>query len=169
MKKYRFWFLGAAVVVLAVLNVWHWVPSPPSGSATESNTYSAGTDVAGGSLVLRVATGGSVSPVPVRDLFQVKIAAPKRPRQPANVPPPKTPEQIAEELARAELAQIKLLGVVFRGDQGEALMLANGTSVTVRTGARLGNHFVIERITPEIVDVRDPDTQVSGQLQLAGH
>ena len=166
MKKHRFWFLGAAVLVLAVLNIWHWTPSAKTVSGPQSPA--AGADFAGESPVLWVATSDGVSPTPLRDLFQAKIAVSKRPRQPVNLPPPKTPEQIAEELARAELAQIKLLGVVFRGEQGEALMLANGASVTVRTGARLGNHFVIERITPEIVDVRDPDTQVSGQLQLAG-
>lgn len=165
MKKRRFWFFGGAVLVLAVLNIWRWTPSTTSVSESPSP---AGTDFAGESLVLQVATGDKVSPTPRRDLFQAKISVPKRPRQPTNLPPAKTPEQIAEESARAELAQIKLLGVVFRGDQGEALMLANGASVTVRTGARLGNHFVIERITPEIVDVRDPDTQVYGQLQLAG-
>lgn len=166
MKKRRFWFLGGAALVLAVLNIWRWI-----SSATVSGppSHAVGVEFAGETPVLRVETGGVVSPIPLRDLFQAKVAVSNRPRRPTNLPPPKTPEQIAEELARAELAQIKLLGVVFRGDQGEALMLANGTSVTVRTGARLGNHFVIERITPEIVDVRDPDTQVSGQLQLAGH
>lgn len=166
MKKPRFWFLGGAVLVLVVLNVWHWAPRPTSVSRAQPQA--AGTDFDSESLVIRVATGDRTPPAPVRDLFQAKIAVPKRPRPPVNLPPPKTPEQLAEESARAELAQIKLLGVVFRGDQGEALMLANGAPVTVRAGARLGNHFVIERITPEIVDVRDPDTQVYGQLPLAG-
>lgn len=166
--KRRYVFLGAAVLLLALLNVWRWTAGPAS-ALSGSGPASAATELAGEDLVLRAASVDAVSPAPLRDLFQMKVAVSNRPRLAAKPqPPPKTPEQIAEELARAELAQFKLQGVVFRGGQGEALLLSNGASVTARTGARVGNHFVVERITPEIVDVRDPDTQVSGQLLLNG-
>lgn len=166
--KRRYVFLGAAVLLLALLNVWRWTAGPLTTSSGPGPA-SAAADLAGEDLVLRAASADAVSPTPLRDLFQVRVVVSNRPRLAAKPqPPPKTAEQIAEEQARAELAQFKLQGVVFRGDQGEALLLSNGVSVTARTGARVGNHFVVERITPEIVDVRDPDTQVSGQLVLIG-
>lgn len=166
--KRRSMLLGGAVLLLVLLNVWHWTAGP-SPASPRSAAMKATPEMAGADLVLRMASVDAVSPIPVRDLFQAKVVVSNRPRLVAKpLPPPKTPEQIAEEQARAELAQIKLLGVVFRGDQGEAFLTANGSSVTARTGARVGNHFVVERITPEIVDVRDPDTHVSGQLKLLG-
>lgn len=164
--KRRSLFLGGGALLLAVLNVWHWTASPSTASPGRG-LPNAAAEIASDNLVLRAASVDVVSPTPIRDLFQAKIAVSNRPRlTPKPQPPPKTPEQVAEELARAELTQIKLLGVVFRGAEGEAFLLANGASVTVRTGTRVGNHFVIERITPEVVDVRDPNTQVSGQLQM---
>lgn len=166
--KRRYLFLGAAVLLLALLNVWRWTAGP-STALSGSGATSAAAEPAGEDLVLRAASADAVAPTPIRDLFQVKVVVSNRPRLAARPqPPPKTAEQIAEEQARAELAQFKLQGVVFRGDQGEALLLANGASITARTGTRVGNHFVVERITPEIVDLRDPDTQVSGQLVLIG-
>lgn len=166
--KRRSLLLGGAVLLLVLLNVWHW-SSGPAPASPRPLAANATPELAGADLVLRVASVDAVSPTPIRDLFQVKVAVANRPRIVAKAqPPPKTPEQIAEEQARAELTQIKLLGIVFRGNQGEAFLTANGASVTGRTGARVGNHFVIERITPENVDVRDPDTQVSGQLKLLG-
>jgi len=164
----RYVYLGGAALLLVLLNVWRWTAAP-SAAASGSAPASAAPEFAGEDLVLRAVSADSVSPTPMRDLFQVKVAVSNRPRHPVKAePPPKTPEQIAEEQAHAELAQIKLLGVVFRGGQGEAFLLTNGVSVAVRTGARVGSRFVVERITPEIVDVRDPDTQVSGQLALTG-
>ena len=167
--KRRSLLMGGAVLLLVVLNVWHWTDGP-SPASPRSTAASATPQLAGADLVLRAASVDVVSPTPVRDLFQAKVAVSNRPRLVAKPqPPPKTPEQIAEEQALAELAQIKLLGVVFRGDQGEAFLSANGASVTARTGARVGNHFIVERITAEIVDIRDPDTRVSGQLKLIGN
>lgn len=167
--KRRSWIFGGSVLLLATLNIWRWTASP-STTSSAPDPASAAPRGSNENLVVRAASVSGIPPTPLRDLFQAKTEASSRPRVAVRVlPPPKTPEQIAEELARAELARIKLLGVVFRGDQGEAFLLANGASVAARTGARVGNHFVIERITPEIVDVRDPDTQVSGQLQLTGH
>ena len=166
--KRRPLLVGAAVLLLVLLKVWRWLPGP-SPLSPGSGPARALPELGGDDLVLRVVSAESVSPTPLRDLFQVKVVVANRPRPAVKPgPPPKTPEQIAEEQARAELAQMKLLGIVFRGGEGEAFLQTNGTSVTARTGARVGNRFVVERITPEIVDVRDPDTQVSGQLALIG-
>lgn len=165
--KHRTLFLVIAGVILALLNVWRWTvgsTARPAGPAIAI----PGVETSADDLTLQVVSAATPgTSTVVRDLFRPKLAAVKRaPRVVKKEPPPKTPEQLAEEQARAELAQMKLLGVVFRAGQGEAFLLSNGATVAAQTGSRIGDRFVVERITPESIEVRDPQTQVSGQLAL---
>lgn len=157
----------AAVAILAVLNLWRWTGGAPAPTAHRSS-MGPGREPSADDLVLRVSVAVQPqSETKFRDLFHPKLLPVKRvARTTPPPPPPKTPEQLAEEQARAELAAIKLLGVVFRGALGEAFLLTNSGTVTAQAGSRVGNRFVVERITPESVDLRDPETQVSGQLAL---
>ena len=105
-----------------------------------------------------------------RDLFRPKYKKSKQKPKVAKIqgPPPKSAKQLAEEAARAELGTIKCVGIVFRGNRGQAFMEIGDQRYLVSVGDKAGNRFVVERITTEAVYVRDPQTQVSGQIPVAG-
>jgi Tfp pilus assembly protein PilP len=83
-------------------------------------------------------------------------------------PPPKTPEQLAEEAARAELAQFRLVGVVLRGGRAQGFLMKGEQSFMVNAGDRAGDRFTVETVTAEGVLLKDPRTGVSGQIGVSG-
>jgi Tfp pilus assembly protein PilP len=104
-----------------------------------------------------------------RDLFQPKVVVVARPKvQTPPPPPPKTPEQLEEEAARAELTQIKLVGVVFRGDKGQAFLVKGDQTYMVSVGEKVGDRFTVDAVTADSVQLKDPRTSVSGQIPVSG-
>ncbi len=107
-----------------------------------------------------------------RDLFQAKLAmvAPslKKTSSPP-APPPKTPEQLEEEAARAELAQIKLVGVVFRGDRGQAFLTKGDQVYLTFSGDKVGDRFTVESVTTDAVQLKDLKTNVTGRISISGN
>jgi Tfp pilus assembly protein PilP len=88
--------------------------------------------------------------------------------EPPPGPPPKTPEEIAEEAARAELGQLRLVGVVFRGEKGQAFLVKGDQLYMVQTGGRVGDRFQVESIRPESIQLKDPATRVTGSIPVSG-
>jgi Tfp pilus assembly protein PilP len=103
-----------------------------------------------------------------RDPFRPKSAA-LAAKADVPVPPPKTPQQLEEEAARAELAQIKLAGVVFRGERREAFIVKGGETLVVHAGEKIGGRFTVEAIAADSVRVKDPATGVTGQIPISGN
>lgn len=163
--------LAGAVLLLVGINAWHWWPTDGAPPVKPSGVQADRRPFNKDDFRLRTMTVAPEASKQVqRNLFQPRIVvakAPEKPKAPP-VPPPKTPEQLAEEAARAELAQIKLVGVVFRGDQGEAFMTRGDQTFLAHTGDKVGERFVIDKISPEGVQLSDPATKVSGQLQVSG-
>lgn len=163
--------MAGAVLLLVGLNVWHWWPGggapPVKTGAIEAGRAPFSKD----DFRLRTMTVAPEASKQVqRNLFQPRIVvakAPEKPKLPPG-PPPKTPEQLAEEAARAELAQIKLVGVVFRGERGEAFMTRGDQTFLAHTGDKVGERFVIDKISPEGVQLSDPTTKIRGQLLVSG-
>lgn len=164
--------LIAAIAVLVLLNGLRWWPS--STSETKSP---------GGSFAPRVSQGAfraedfEIRALPAeqtgamqRDLFQPKAAIKpaSAPLPKVQGPPPKTPEELAREAAQAELAQIRCVGVAFRGGKAHAYLQKGGESQLVSPGDKAGSRFVVEKITPEAVSLKDPDTGVEGTLTVSG-
>jgi len=102
-----------------------------------------------------------------RDLFRPKVQVTAGAgRSPS--PPRKTPEQLAEEAARAELAEYQLAGVVFRGARGQAYLVRGTQKYLVAEGDRVGSRFTVESVAADAVQLRDPSTNVAGRLPVAG-
>jgi Tfp pilus assembly protein PilP len=102
-------------------------------------------------------------------LFQPKAVVVAKPKaQTPPPPPPKTPEQLEEEAARAELTQIKLVGVVFRGDKGQAFLVKGDQTYMVSVGEKVGDRFTVDAVTSDSVQLKDPRTSVSGQIPISG-
>ncbi len=156
--------------LILALNAWQWWPRGKEIPRIEGRDATAiGYRVEDFQIKIPL-PGEKMAGHTGRDLFRPKVAmkppvkrAPKPPK-----PPPKTPEQLAEEAARAELARIKLVGVVFRGDRGQAFMAMGDEAYFVYVGDKVGSRFIVETIAADAVEVSDPDTNVSGRIAISG-
>lgn len=164
------------IVILVVVNVWRWWPSS-STSDKASATSETGIDQARGEKAyyrvedfqVRMLAHADTNKKSKRNLFRPKIKKriKRRIKKPKG-PPPKTPEQLAQEAARAELAMIKCIGIAFRGGKGQAFMSIGGQTKLVSEGGKIGQRFIVERISTNAVDVRDPKTGVTGHIAVSG-
>ncbi|MFL6711824.1 MAG: hypothetical protein ACJ8LN_02700, partial [Sulfurifustis sp.] len=133
----RSYVLFALIAAMLCVNVWYWWPSRsviPAGPRTAERWM---PDL----LRVKVVPDAEKSAPLRRDLFHPKVAIVKAPPPPPPAPPvpppgppPKTPEQLAEEAARAELTQIKLVGIVFRAEKGEAFLVKGDQAFIVHRG-----------------------------------
>lgn len=173
MMKRRYWLLGVAILLLGVLNLWQW--KSPGNAGRERSSVPAG-GFRPDDFQLKVGFATAESAHTRRNLFQSLL--PHRPPvaakkveakvEPPPGPPPKTPEQLAEEAARAELGQIKLVGVVFRGEKGQAFLVKGEQLYMVHTGGKVGERFQVEAIRPDSIQLKDPATRVNGQIPVSG-
>ena len=165
--------LAGAVLALAVLNLWHW-GAPGGGKAQRAASAAAGAFGAK-DFELRAGAVAAAGPQSSRNLFQPRQApapAPVKvveaPPPAPSGPPPKTAEQVAEEAARDELRQIRLVGVVFREGKGQAFLVKGDQVYLVHTGGTVGERFRVESIAPEGIQLSDPASRVQGQLPVMG-
>ncbi len=170
MNKRYMMLLSAVIAALVVANLWRWLASEPMTSERPLTRTGA---VRAEDFAIKVASG-DVEATPQRDLFRPKIVVVPKPapvkkvEPPPPEPPPKTPEQLEEEAARAELGQIKCVGVAFRQEKYQAFMMLGGQPHVASIGDKVGSRFVVEKITADGVYVRDPRTNVSAQLPVSG-
>lgn len=172
---------AVVIFVLAALNVWRWWPDEKLAKPVGPRPVASST-AEQLRLSLKV-TGDVAAPTVVRDIFQSRelslpVAKPKEepvvqvvpvePPPPAVVePPPKSPEQIAEEAARAELSQIKLIGVIFRNAKGQAYLSKGEQTYLVSLGDSVAR-FTVTSITAESVKLYDSRTQVGAEIPVLG-
>lgn len=179
-------FVGIVFVLIA-LNVWRWWPSEKPARPLASKAVASST---ADQLRLSLKVGGTApAPVAFRDIFEsrayqapapgivqpdvvpvaVSTPAPIDPLPPPAVvePPPKTPEQLAEEAARAELAQIKVVGVLFRNARGQAYLSKGDQTYLVSLGDSVAR-FTVTSITAESVKLFDSRTRVGAEIPVLG-
>jgi Tfp pilus assembly protein PilP len=105
---------------------------------------------------------------PQRDPFRPRVSVTHSNK--ASPPQPsKTPAEIAEEAARTELAQYRVVGVVFRNGRGHAYLVRGSENFLVSSGDKVGGYFMVVSITSEAVQLRDPQTEISGRLPVMGY
>ncbi len=156
--------LGALVGLLVVANLIYWWPRSPE------NPKMAGTPprerFKAEDFRLRLAREESIKVR--RDLFRPRVAVDlaRSSRPPA--PPPKSPEQLAADAARAELAEYQVAGVVFRGQRGHAYLVRGSQKYLVTDGDRVGERFTVVSVAADAVQLRDSSTNVTGRLPVAG-
>lgn len=169
MNRKRVLMVGA-VAVLAVLNAWRWLGDE---SPQRASQVSPRATVSAAELSVQGVSTADISPA-VRNPFQPKIvvvAVPivKAPPPPTPIlPPPKTAEELEAEAARAELATIKLVGVVFKNGKPQAFLVKGDQMFLAVAGENVAGRFTIDKITEDAVVLSDPKTTVSGRIAISG-
>lgn len=161
----------AIIALLLGLNLWYWWPRTREPLRMEASSNERQFQVEDFALRLSQEVG-NLNARPRRDLFRAKGAAVqpgvKKTNLPAS-PPPKTPEQLEEEAARAELAQLKLVGVVFRGERGQAFLTKGDQVYLAYPGDKVGDRFTVETVTNDAVQLKDSKTNVTGRIPISGN
>lgn len=156
-------FAGAVALLLGA-NLWRWWPHGAEGPrmGPRANETFRAED-----FRMRVDPLTEEREEPLRrDPFHPKSAALLA--KAGALAPPKTSQQLEEEAARAELAQIKLVGVVVRNDKPQAFLTNGGQTYMVQPGDKVGNRFRVEGIGTDNIRLKDDKTSVSGQVPISG-
>ena len=82
-------------------------------------------------------------------------------------PPPKSPEELEAEAARAEFAQIKLVGVIIHDAKFRAYLTRGEQTYLASMGDAVAR-FTVTAIKAESVKLHDPRTQVGGEIPVLG-
>ena len=153
----------AMISVLLGMNLWYWWPHARETHRMAASSYVRRFQVE--DFELKVPTGAEKEDQRSRrNLFLPKVSFAQLSIKKTNnppAPPPKTPEQLEEDAARAELAQIKLVGVVFRGDRGQAFLTEGEKVFLASEGDKVGERFTVETIATYAVQLKDPKTNVT--------
>lgn len=167
--------LSGFVLALAAVNLWRWsmgaAATPPDTTPGTAQAFRAGD------FVLTVALLPArpepmrrdlfAAPLPAEALAEAEPEAPSAPLPPEE-PPPKTAAELATEAAQQELSQLRLVGIVFREGKGRAYLVKGEEVFLVAAGDKLGSRFTVEKVSTDHVELRDPDTQMSGRVSVNG-
>ncbi len=177
---------GVLVVVLALLVLYRLMSaekqktaplSYPPGSVAASpvrtglSSPAAGTDP----LLIFFAKREEKFPGVARDIFRMANPAPKPKAKavplPLGPPPPpvpeKTPEEIAAETARADLAKFRFLG--YLTDKENSLFLSkDGELFIVKSGGAVQKNYKVKEAGKDYVLLVDTVTRVEVRIELTG-
>jgi len=109
-----------------------------------------------------------------RDLFhpaKIKKPTPKKiakvkPKLKPKGPPPLTPEQIAYNKAKLQLAQIKVMGIMEQNGFQQAFIVYNEDTYIVKKGEKFAEVFQISNISTDRVDIMELKTTLSKTIEL---
>lgn len=168
-KKYRTPLVVFAIATLIALNALRWWPAsePMAGGRAQ---------VPGSFSVEEFEVLGipeDLLPPFSRDIFHPNKSVSATPRLKAapvvvQSAPVKSPEELARESAQAEFSQIRCVGVSVRNDRTQAYVINAGEPFLISNGDKVGSRFVVEKIVPDGVYLRDPDTEVGGLVSISG-
>lgn len=165
MSRRRTLYLGIIAVLIAG-NVWRWLPHQEPSFGSSDRHHFRPRD-----FVLYAAPP-SERMAAHRDLFAPKRAPAPRPAHVVlHVAPPriKSPQELASDAARAELAAIKVLGIVIHGDKPVAYVTQGGSQTSiVRVGDVVGGHFTVTAISVGSVELEDTITNFRGRIPVSG-
>lgn len=177
----RPWGVGLVVVLLVGLNVWRWWPTQPTAK-TVAQAKSGGVNVENLRLTMNVLENNAL-PIVMRNIFEPYqspeileppppqslpppppiVAAPPLPPE----PPPKTPEELEAEAARAELAQMRLVGVIIHDATIRAYLTKGDQTYMTKVGD-MASRFTVTAINANGVRLHDARTQVGGEIFVLG-
>jgi len=82
------------------------------------------------------------------------------------VPPPPSPEELAAQAARQELAQFRYLGYLSRGGRQQAFLSKGKDLYIVRSDETIEQRVLVKAVTPTGVTLQEPRSQVERTVPL---
>jgi hypothetical protein len=82
------------------------------------------------------------------------------------VPPGPTPEELARQAGRQELAQYRYLGYLIRGGRDEAFLSKGKDLHIVKAGETIDQHVLVKAIAPTGVTLQETASQVEHTVAL---
>lgn len=82
--------------------------------------------------------------------------------------PPVIAGQNEAEAADSRLGKLKLLGVVFRGGEGQAYLALDKESVIAHAGDTVFGQFVVVKIIVDAVELRDLKSNLTRRIPVSG-
>jgi hypothetical protein len=169
--KSRHAILGSAVIAAAALNLLNWTQSEPSPEQPRTVAGYTAAD-----FRLKVGAAPAAAEQSSRDIFRPKLpppapvvkAPPPPPEPPPALPPPKSAQQIAEEAARDELKQFRVVGVAQRGGAWQAMVVKGSQIYLVHAGEKVGERFEVKAIAEDGIQLSDPASRVNGTIPVSG-
>jgi hypothetical protein len=179
--------LGALIAVIVAVNGYRLLTA--EGPGTAPLMYDRGviahtplrpsTQVRGGATdPLSVILERSAEPYPgvVRNIFRMenpgtrpkpKPAAPVVVTAPSPSAPERSPEEIAADLARADLAKFRYLGYLTEKDNS-LFLSKDGELFIVKIGDTIGTTYKIKEANKDFIVILDTATRVEGRVSLSG-
>ncbi len=110
-----------------------------------------------------------------RDIFRMENPVPKPKQKAPSVvavplpppPPEKTPEEIAAELARADLSKFRFLGYLTEKDNS-LFLSKDGELFIVKSGERILKTYQVKEASKDYVVLLDTATRVEVRVDLSG-
>jgi len=147
-------------------------PGAVSRSAVRQGLTTVSSDAA--SLSVFLARRAERFPGVLRDIFRMENPAPKTrpaPVIPAPPPPPvlqqRTPEDIAADLSRAELARFRFLGYLTEKDS-TLFLSKDGELFIVKSGEKFHKNYQLKQATRDSVLLLDTVTRIERRVDLSG-
>lgn len=158
----RHLILAALTLLLLTINVVYWWP--PSAEGPKMDRQSTAENFRLEDFMVRAQPLTEAPDTATRrDLFHPKpvVAVAK-----GNQPLP--PQRVEQEVARTELAQIKLVGIVIRANKPQAFLTSGTETYMVYVGDPVGNRFRVEDIGIDNIRLKDTTTNVIGNIPILG-
>jgi hypothetical protein len=145
----------------------------PPGSVARSSVRQSSIDAPSGADPLSVLFAHHVERYPgvSRDIFKMENPAPKPKPSPVIIEPPpppqRTPEEIAADVSRADLAKFRFLGYLTAKDN-TLFLSKDGELFIVKNGEKFHKNYQVKRANNDSVVVLDTITGVEVRLDLSG-
>lgn len=182
MKSRHVIYLGVIAALAAVnLGRWWWQgataadPSAARGQPLSPQDFRLRLNVPAGSNPRRnlfapqtsVPSTQAAMP-PVRPEPIKSAAPPMRPAPVARTASSPEPTVQAPAAIPSDMDRLALLGVVFRGGQGQAYLSLNKTSVIAQSGDTVFGQFTVDKVAVDAVELRDLKNNTTRRIPIAG-
>lgn len=163
--------LTSIIGLLAIINLWRWWPD--SGTAGGTDSVSRGSGMLANDIRLQMSVTSTGDELRMkRNLFMPKMAKKRKPASTLKKPTPvkvqKSAKVLATEAANAELANVKVMGIIFRNGKGQAYIALGQKNYAVFKGEEINRRFVVDNIDTDSVILRDSKTGVTSTIPVSG-
>lgn len=165
--------IGSVIIALVILNSQQWWPQDDNEMKTVSSA-SGNTNITPEALQLSIVLGSSKKKEGVqRNIFTEKkrpikkvVLKKPKPKPVVKLPPSPSAEELLVRSIKLQLAQYKLMGIIFRGGRPQAFLINSSKTYTVYIGDLIDGKYKIKNITERDLVLIEENTNISRRITL---